>query len=167
MRALSGLFAALAILACLAATAEAGRSGSTHSGIHSKRMFGQIPPFTSHHARAPRTFLFRRAPGFFNPGPVPPFTGTIVPPFTLGTPIIGNRFFNGAGRFNSFFATGFTSGSGGRTIIILIDRVAVPVSTQAVTTPPVKAQIINLDPSPKADKVQIFSPTIAVGPANP
>lgn len=167
MRALSGLFAALAIVTCLAVPAEAGRSGSTHSGIHSKRMFGQVPPFTSHHARAPRAVFFRRAPRFFNPGPVPQFTGTIVPPFTLGTPIIGNRFFKKDGRFNSFFSTGFTSGSGGQTIIILIDRVAVPVSTQAVTTPPVKAQIINLDPSLKADKVQIFSPAIAAGPANP
>ena len=167
MRALSGLFAALGVLACLAAPAEAGQSGSTHSGIQSKRMLGQIPPVTAHHARARRTVLFRRAPVFFNPGPVPPFTGAIVPPFTLGTPIVGHRFFEKDGHFNNFFATGFTSGSRGQTIIILIERVAVPVPTPAITSPPVKAQIVDLHPASEADTIQIFSPTIAVGPENP
>ncbi len=167
MRALSGLFATLVTLACLAAPAEAGRSDSKHGEMHSKRMFGQVSPFASHHARVPRTVLSHRAPVFFNSGPVPPFTGTIVPPFRFGTPIFGNRFFKKDGRFNNFFATGFTSHSRGQTIIILIDRVAVPVPAAAVTTPPVKAQIVDLRPSPEVDKVQIFSPTIAVGPANP
>jgi hypothetical protein len=95
---------------------------------------------------------------------VPPLRGTIVPPFAIGEPIIGDRFFKnrdrfrGKGRrFHSFFATGFVD-DWPRQRVIIVERYAVPVAPPPTPSPPVKAQIVDLDPSPEAGKVQIFMP---------
>jgi hypothetical protein len=201
------LLAAVVILACIAGSAEAGRSrthgisfnhhtgffsGSTSGGFsvspHKTRVFfddfANDGFFSSQRTR--RNFFFRRIV-VLNPGPVPPFTsnnlffsGTIVPPFTIGTPI--NSFFvprfffrnNGFnfsffspgfrnGRFNQFFFApfGLTGGSGGgQTILVLADmtQAAIPAAIPAPTAP-AKAQIVVLHTWPETNKVKIFAPT--------
>ena len=178
MRALCGSLAALAILAFAAASADAGQSGfaqKTRSFASTQSRFGQ---FQSSLKANPKTVhrAFRRAsPLFFNSGPVPPLSGTIVPPlrgtivpsFAICEPIIGHRFFKRGdrfhrrdGRFHSFFATGFIGDSHRQTIIV-VERYAVPVVPPPTPRPPVRAQIVDLDPSPEAGKVQIFMPGAA------
>ena len=174
-------------------------SGSTSGGFsvspHKTRVF--FGDFTSSGFFFPQRthgdFFFRRNLFFrrivvLNPGPVPPFTGTnqffsgtIVPPFTIGTPI--NSFFvprffstrnNGftfgffssgfrAGGFNDFFApVGLTGGSGNATVILLVNPspAIIPASVQLAGSPasPAKAQIVVLHTWSGTDKVKIFSP---------
>ena len=210
------LLAAVLILACMAAPADAARlrshgisfthhtgsfSGSTSGGFsvspHKTRVFfddfGNNGFFFSH--RTGRSFFFRRLV-VLNPGPVPPFngtnqffSGTIVPPFTIGTPI--NSFFvpqffvfrNNSlfsrnsnfnfgffssgfrtGRFNSFFApVGLTGGSGNSTIILLTNPSpsVIPASFPIGASPvsAAKAQIVVLHRWPEAGKVKVFAPT--------
>ena len=201
MRTLFGWFGSLLLLACLAAPAVADGMRPLNGG-RSPFMFAPAPPLLRFHGpmigherpliprRVLRGQALTRQFATVNPGPVPPFSGTIVPPFILGAPInssivvIGNRLFIGSngflfdissrdfirGRLNSFFGNGFTGGSGGQSNFIVgaTDRFAVPAPVPVVTTSPVKAQIIVLNPSPAADKVRIFSPTNAPqGSGNP
>ncbi len=175
MRALFGSLAALFLLAFAAAPADAGQSGSAQkmrNFASSQRGFGQFHPSLKNHPKSVHRAFRKASPLFFNPGPVPPLSGTIVPPlrgtivppFAIGAPIIGHRFFGKGdrfhrrnGRFHTFFATGFIDDSPRQTIII-VERYAVPVALPPAPSPPVKAQIIDLDPSPEAGKVQIFTP---------
>ena len=174
-------------------------SGSTSGGFsvspHKTRVF--LGDFTSSGFFFPRgtnrdfsfnrNFFFRRVV-VLNPGPVPPFdgtnqffSGTIVPPFTIGTPI--NSFFvprfffarnNGFtfgffssgfrnGGFNDFFApVGLTGGSGNATVILLVNPspAVIPASVHlpATSARRAKAQIVVLHAWSGTDKVKIFSP---------
>ena len=175
-------------------------SGSTSGGFsvspHKTRVF--LGDFTSSGFFFPRgtgrDFFFRRDLFFrrvvvLNPGPVPPFngsnqlfSGTIVPPFTIGTPI--NSFFvprffvtrnngftfgffsNGFrdGRFNDFFApVGLTGGSGNATVILLVNptTAVIPTSAQLAASPASspKPQIVVLHAWSGTNKVKIFSPS--------
>jgi hypothetical protein len=211
VRLLLRLVAAVVILAYMAAPAEANRS-RTHglSFTHHTGSFSGSGGFSvSHHKTrvffdsfANHRFFFSRSTrgNFFfgrqlvivrNPGPVPPFSGnnqffsgTIVPSFTIGTPInaffvprsffFRNNGFNfgffssgfssgfrtGNEMFSNFGPFGFTGGSGGGTVLLLgnTGSAVIPVSVP-VAASPVKAQIVVLHNWPGADKVKIFAPT--------
>jgi hypothetical protein len=205
-RLLLRLVAAVVILAYMAAPAEA-KSSRTHglSFTHHTGSFSGSGGFSvSHHKTrvffdnfANRRFFFSRSTrgNFFfgrqlvivrNPGPVPPFSGnnqffsgTIVPSFTIGTPINAffvprSSFFRNNGftfgssgfrigneMFSNFGPFGLTGGSGGGTVLLLGNTggpAVIPVSVP-VAASPVKAQIVVLHTWPGADKVKIFSPT--------
>ena len=89
MRTLFGLFGSLFLFACLAAPAEADGLRPSNGGP-SPFMFAPAPrvprdpgPMLEHdhpfRGQAPS-----RPFAIVNPGPVPPLTGTIVPPFSVG-----------------------------------------------------------------------------------
>ncbi len=163
MRTLCGVIATIMVLACLAAPAEAGRSGAANQtpffASSVKRMIGSGHHFSSNGSHGLRTVFRHRRTTFFNPGPVPPFTGTIVPPFEIGSPINRrDRFSRKGRRFDSIFITGFID-EPRREPIIILERIVVPVAVPLAATPPVKAQIVELQPSPEAGTVQIFSPS--------
>jgi hypothetical protein len=164
-------------------------SGGFSVSHHKTRVF--FDNFANH-----RFFFSRSSRGNFffgrqlvivrNPGPVPPFSGnnqffsgTIVPSFTIGTPINAffvprsfffrnNGFTFGSSGFrtgNEFFSNfgpfGLTGGSGGETVLLLGNTggpAVIPVSVP-VAASPVKAQIVVLHNWPGADKVKIFAPT--------
>jgi hypothetical protein len=202
------IISAVVILGYMAAPAEAGRSrthgmsfthhtGSFTSGgfsvsHHKTRVvFGDGAFFSSRRAGDPsfRRHFFRRVIVVLNPGPVPSFRdnnpffrGTIVPSFTIGTPInaffVPNSFFgrNNASNFG-FFSTGFgqarsnliysnfgpfglTGGSGNSTVVLLGNQgpSVVPVPVPVAATP-TKAQIVVLQKFPGTEKVKIFTPT--------
>jgi len=204
------MISAVLILGYMAAPAEAGRSrihgmsfthhtGSFTSGgfsvSHHKTqvVFGDFggffPSGRTGDASSFRRHFFRQVIVVLNPGPVPPFRdnnpifrGTIVPSFTIGTPInaffVPNSFFgrNNASNFG-FFSTGFgqarsnliysnfgpfglTGGSGNSTVVLLGDQgpSVVPVPIPVAPTP-AKAQIVVLQKFPGTEKVKIFTPT--------
>jgi hypothetical protein len=174
-----------------------GSGGFSVSHHKTRVFFGNFANHGFFFSRGTRgNFFFGRDLSFrrvvvLNPGPVPPFSGnnqffsgTIVPSFTIGTPI--NAFFvprssffrnNGFnfGFFSSGFSSGFrtgnemfsnfgpfglTGGSGNQTVLLLVNTgpAVIPASVP-VAASPVKAQIVVLHTWPGADKVKIFAPT--------
>ena len=103
MRALFGLFGSLLLLACLVGPAEADGMRPTNGGRGSS-MFAATPPplrfqvpMIGHGRpfipdRIVRGQALTRHFIIMNPGPVPPLTGTIVPPFSVGDAVHDRRF---------------------------------------------------------------------------
>ena len=96
------LLGSLLLLAHLATPAEADGMRPLN-GVHSPFMF-QSPMIGHDHLFIPRHVVRRQAlmPQFttMNPGPVPPLTGTIVPPFSVGGMV--GTFRNQRNRFLHF-----------------------------------------------------------------
>ena len=88
----------------------------------------------------------------------PPFTGgPIVPPFQIGRSFGHERFFDHRHHAGSFF----WSGSVGRSqTVIILQQFAVPAALPQPSAPPVKPQIVEIQPSPETDAVVIFSPSM-------
>src|SRR5262245_61810008 len=95
MRPLPGLFASLALLACLAAPAAADQLRFATGGMRPlivttpRAVLVPGPIVIPHHSFRSSPFvqgqvILRQTPVINppNPGPVPPLTGTIVPPFS-------------------------------------------------------------------------------------
>jgi hypothetical protein len=89
MRTLFGLFGSLLLLTCLAMPAEADGMRPLN-GSRSPFMFAPTPSHLRFsgpmigHDHPFRGQAFTRPFTMVNPGPVPPFAGTIVPPFSVG-----------------------------------------------------------------------------------
>lgn len=118
MRTLFGWFGLLLLLACLAAPAEADGMRPLNGG-RSSSMFAPARPLLRFHGpmighdrpfiprRVVRRQALTRQFTIVNPGPVPPLTGTIVPPFSVGGTVhtnivgLGNRLVIRKHRFAS------------------------------------------------------------------
>jgi hypothetical protein len=87
---------------------------------------------------------------------VSPFGGTIVPPFQIGRPFHRDLFFRRKHGFDGFF----WSGSVGRSqTVIILQQFAVPVAVPEPAAPPVKAQVVQIQPWSETGEVLIFSPS--------
>ena len=166
MRALSRVMLAAALCAGIAAPAEAGKSrsiGGTSVVISTPHAtFGWGQGSFHRHERGSGAFLHHRKHRFFDhPLPrssaiVPPLTGPIVPPFQIGRPSHRDLFFRRKHGFDGFF----WSGSAGRSqTIIILQQFAVPVAVPEPAAPPVKAQVVEIQPWSETDEVLILSPS--------
>lgn len=164
MRALFGFVVVVALLTSLSDPAEAEKSRSFRAGGFfaapgATRPFGSGPPTFSHHRHGSGMAFHHRSHRSSGSHPfvgtiVPPLKGTIVPPFQIGRQLHRDRSFSH--RFDGFFFGGV---GGERQTIIILQPVPIPIERPVARRPQVRAQIVELEPSPESTGVKVFTPS--------